>query len=75
VAICESVSLPQSHALRGCLADLVALAARLDGGPALILVGKVFAAASAIRTQTAAEPLQLEQPVAMPPRATARSVR
>ena len=42
VALCESVSLPQFRTLRGTLADLPALAARLGEGPALIFVGSVF---------------------------------
>jgi uroporphyrin-III C-methyltransferase len=60
IAICESVSLPEARALRGHLADLVAMAAQLDGGPALILVGKVFAAASAARSEAAAMPPVLD---------------
>ena len=75
VTICESVSLPQSQALRGCLADLTAMAAQLQGGPALILVGKVFAAASAARTEAADELSQAEGCEAAPRRATARSIR
>jgi uroporphyrin-III C-methyltransferase len=43
VALCESVSLPESRSLRGRLEELPTLAARLTGGPAVILVGKVFA--------------------------------
>jgi uroporphyrin-III C-methyltransferase len=43
IALCESVSLPQFQTLRGTLADLPALAARLGQGPALILIGTVFA--------------------------------
>ena len=74
VALCESVSLPQSHARRGCLADLVELAARLDGGPALILVGKVLAA-SATSSGTADAPPHFGRPMTMPRRATARSAR
>ena len=42
VALCESVSLPQFQTLRGALCELPALAARLGGGPALILIGEVF---------------------------------
>jgi uroporphyrin-III C-methyltransferase len=45
VAICESVSLPGSQVIRGSLRHLIGMAAKLDGGPALILVGKVFGAA------------------------------
>ncbi|MCC7079779.1 MAG: uroporphyrinogen-III C-methyltransferase [Burkholderiales bacterium] len=56
VAICESVSLPDARTLRGRLADLDELAVALSGGPALILVGRVFAAAStATDTTPAAE--------------------
>lgn len=47
VAICESVSLPGSRVVRGSLRDLMGLAATLDRGPALILVGNVLASASA----------------------------
>jgi uroporphyrin-III C-methyltransferase len=54
IAICESVSLPDARTLRGQLADLAAMAAQLDCGPALILVGKVFATASAARAEAAA---------------------
>ena len=42
VALCESVSLPQFQALRGSLAELPRLAARLGPGPALILLGEVL---------------------------------
>ena len=87
IAICESVSLPQAHALRGRLADLVALAEKLDGGPALILVGKVLADASATRVEAAAMPSALNNscrpenlggsatPGAAPDRAIAQSAR
>lgn len=53
VVICESVSLPQFQAVRGTLADLPSLAARLGDGPALILVGEVMRAAMAGTTETA----------------------
>jgi uroporphyrin-III C-methyltransferase len=87
IAICESVSLPDARTLRGRLADLVAMAAQLEGGPALILIGKVFAAASAARVEAAAMPPALEDgcrpenpggsaaPAAEPDRAIARSAR
>lgn len=44
VAIAESVSSPESALHAGTLAELPALAARLGGGPALMLVGELFAA-------------------------------
>ena len=44
VAIAESVSLEGSSVGAGTLAELPRLAARSKGGPALLLVGKVFAA-------------------------------
>src|SRR6185503_742943 len=48
VAIAESVSSPQSALYAGTLADLPELAAGLRGGPALLLVGELFAALQAI---------------------------
>jgi siroheme synthase len=47
VAIAESVSSPQSALHAGTLADLPLLAARLRSGPALLLVGELFAALQA----------------------------
>ena len=47
VAIAESVSSPQSALHAGTLADLPDLAKRLKGGPALLLVGELFAALQA----------------------------
>jgi uroporphyrin-III C-methyltransferase len=47
VAIAESVSSPQSALHAGTLADLPQLAAGLKGGPALVLVGELFAALQA----------------------------
>ena len=44
VAIAESVSSPQSALHAGTLADLPELAKGLKGGPALMLVGELFAA-------------------------------
>ena len=44
VAIAESVSSPQSALHTGTLADLAELAEELKGGPALLLVGDLFAA-------------------------------
>jgi uroporphyrin-III C-methyltransferase len=73
VAICESASLPESRALRGCLADLTEMAAQLQGGPALILVGKVFAAARAARAEAVDEASRPERGIAAPYRVTARS--
>jgi uroporphyrin-III C-methyltransferase len=75
LALCESASLPQAQSLRGRLADLPELAARLGGGPALILVGEVLA----LCAQHAA-PIGLNPPhgdAAAPPlrRVTARSTR
>jgi uroporphyrin-III C-methyltransferase len=43
IAVCESVSLPHARALRGKLRNLPGLAAQLEDGPALILVGQVLA--------------------------------
>ena len=60
IALCESVSLPGSQALRGCLDDLPALAAQLGGGPALILIGKVFAQAKHESIDTGVEPAAVE---------------
>ena len=42
VALCESVSLPQFQTVRGALSELPALAAQLNGGPTLILIGEAF---------------------------------
>lgn len=39
VALVENASLPESHAWRGTLGDLPELVARLDEGPAVLLVG------------------------------------
>jgi uroporphyrin-III C-methyltransferase len=47
VAIAESVSSPQSALHAGTLADLPELAKGLKGGPALLLVGELFAALQA----------------------------
>ena len=47
VAIAESVSLPSSKLHAGTLAELPELAAGLTGGPALLLIGDVFAALQA----------------------------
>jgi uroporphyrin-III C-methyltransferase len=47
VAIAESVSTPQSALHAGTLGDLPLLAARLGSGPALLLIGDVFAALQA----------------------------
>lgn len=47
VAIAESVSSPQSALHAGTLADLPALAKGLKGGPALLLLGELFAALQA----------------------------
>ena len=44
VAIAESVSLENSSVRAGTLADLPRLAAASEGGPALLLIGEVFAA-------------------------------
>jgi uroporphyrin-III C-methyltransferase len=55
IALCESVSLPDAQTLRGCLADLPALAAQLGGGPALILIGNVFAQATHHSVDTGAD--------------------
>ena len=43
VAVCESVSLPEFAVARGRLRDLPELCRALRGGPAIILLGKVFA--------------------------------
>ena len=48
VAIAESVSLPSSALHAGTLADLPELASALKGGPALLLVGELFAALQAV---------------------------
>jgi len=48
VAIAESVSSPESALHAGTLAELPQLAARLGGGPALMLVGELFAALQAV---------------------------
>jgi uroporphyrin-III C-methyltransferase len=47
VAIAESVSSPQSALHAGTLAELPLLAARLGNGPALMLIGELFAALQA----------------------------
>ena len=47
VAIAESVSSPQSAVHAGTLADLPEMAKGLKGGPALLLIGDVFAALQA----------------------------
>ena len=60
VAIAESVSSPQSALYAGTLADLPALAAGLRGGPALLLVGELFAALQAIAARDLA-PLSASQ--------------
>ena len=49
VAIAENVSLPSSALFAGSLDELPLLAARLSGGPALMLVGQLFAALQAAR--------------------------
>jgi uroporphyrin-III C-methyltransferase len=73
VALCESASLPHAQSLRGTLAELPELAARLGDGPALILVGEVFALP---RQQAApAEPGCGGQTDAQPARAIARRAR
>ena len=43
VAVAESVSLDDSSVRAGTLAELPQLAARLQGGPAVVLIGEVFA--------------------------------
>ncbi len=48
VAIAESVSSPQSALHAGTLADLPELAKALKGGPALLLIGELFAALQAL---------------------------
>ncbi len=48
VAIAESVSSPQSALHAGTLADLPELAKEWKGGPALLLVGELFAALQAV---------------------------
>ncbi len=58
VALCESVSLPQFRTLRGPLRELPALAARLGEGPALILIGDVFASRT-VPAMADGEPLRL----------------
>ena len=45
VAIVENASLPEARAHYGTLAELPALAARLGGGPALIVLGEVLSEA------------------------------
>jgi uroporphyrin-III C-methyltransferase len=42
VVLMEAASLPQQRSLHGKLRDLAAMAARLGGGPALILIGESF---------------------------------
>jgi len=49
VAIAENVSLPSSALFAGALDQLPQLAARLSGGPALMLIGELFAALQAAR--------------------------
>ncbi|MCC6531010.1 MAG: uroporphyrinogen-III C-methyltransferase [Burkholderiales bacterium] len=46
VVLCESASLPDWRALHGCIDELPQLAARLGDGPALMLLGEVFAPAA-----------------------------
>jgi uroporphyrin-III C-methyltransferase len=48
VAIVENASLPSASLFAGALDDLPLLAARLSGGPALMLVGELFAALQAL---------------------------
>lgn len=48
LAIAESVSSPQSALHAGTLADLPEMAKELKGGPALLLVGELFAALQAV---------------------------
>jgi len=48
VAIVENASAPDERILRGVLDDLPVLAAQLDDGPALIIVGEVAAAAEVL---------------------------
>jgi uroporphyrin-III C-methyltransferase len=43
VALAENVSLPDSNTVSGTLADLPGLAAQMGEGPALVLIGSVFA--------------------------------
>ena len=43
VVIAESVSLPQANVVAGTLGELPRLAARRSGGPAIVLLGEVFA--------------------------------
>ena len=75
IALCESVSLPQSRTLRGCLAELPRLAASLGEGPALILAGQVLAQARQ-RSVDVAETLACADSAAEPRRrAIARSAR
>jgi uroporphyrin-III C-methyltransferase len=51
VAIAENVSLDSSRLRCGHLAALPDLAATLEGGPALVLIGEVFAALQALEAQ------------------------
>lgn len=51
VAVAENVSLIGSKAISGDLVDLPGLAARLGSGPALVLIGEVFAALQALEIQ------------------------
>ncbi len=44
-AVVENASLPDSKIVRGTLEQLPSLAQAMSGGPALILLGEVFAAA------------------------------
>ena len=75
IALCESVSLPQAQALRGSLAELPRLAASLGGGPALILIGAVFAQAQQ-RSVDASGIVACDATAPAPhARATARSAR
>jgi uroporphyrin-III C-methyltransferase len=62
VAVCESVSLPEFAVARGRLRDLPDLCRTLRGGPAIILLGKVFAQA-----ESASESF----PIPLPERSTA----
>ena len=43
IALAENVSLPNAHTVSGTLADLPGLAAQIGEGPALVLIGSVFA--------------------------------
>jgi uroporphyrin-III C-methyltransferase len=75
VALCESVSLPHARTLHGCLQDLPRLAAQLNGGPALILLGEVLTERRSARDAAEAATVSSGDGVAMPPRLTARPAR